>query len=298
MTWSGTGARRLARCRPIRSCNAASPWCPRGAGSFPSLTVEENLKIGGQVRKGRRAWTLDRDLCPLPDPEGTPPIPRHGPVGRPAADGRHRPRADVEPRASAVRRDQPWPCPVVIRDIYAALPRIKAGRDAALVIVEQDIGRALAVADRVYCMMEGRVTLTGPGKGRDARGDPRRLFRRSTHDGAEEAGACPRTPWGYLGGEGPPMTEPCASFIFAQIPETKGLRSALNLMTPLQPARRHDDLARRPSCRASFSAGSTRSSPAGLSLVFGIMRLVNLAHGDLIVFAAYRHTGDRRRHSG
>jgi branched-chain amino acid transport system permease protein len=26
---------------------------------------------------------------------------------------------------------------------------------------------------------------------------------------------------------------------------------------------------------------------AGLSLVFGIMRLVNLAHGDLIVFAAY-----------
>jgi len=27
------------------------------------------------------------------------------------------------------------------------------------VLVEQDIGKALAVADRVYCMMEGRVTL-------------------------------------------------------------------------------------------------------------------------------------------
>jgi ABC-type lipopolysaccharide export system ATPase subunit len=49
--------------------------------------------------------------------------------------------------------------PVVIRDIYAALPRIRAG-GAAIVLVEQDIGKALSVADRVYCMMEGRVTLT------------------------------------------------------------------------------------------------------------------------------------------
>jgi branched-chain amino acid transport system ATP-binding protein len=59
--------------------------------------------------------------------------------------------------------------PVVIRDIYAALPRIRAA-GAAVVIVEQDIGRALAVADRVYCMMEGRVTLTGRPAGitRDA----------------------------------------------------------------------------------------------------------------------------------
>jgi branched-chain amino acid transport system ATP-binding protein len=48
--------------------------------------------------------------------------------------------------------------PVVIRDIYAALPKVRyAG--AAIVVVEQDIGKALAVADRVYCMMEGRVTL-------------------------------------------------------------------------------------------------------------------------------------------
>ena len=58
--------------------------------------------------------------------------------------------------------------PVVIRDIYAAVPRIKAA-GAALVIVEQDIGRALSVADRVYCLMEGRVTLeaAAAGLGRD-----------------------------------------------------------------------------------------------------------------------------------
>ena len=50
--------------------------------------------------------------------------------------------------------------PVVIRDIYAVFPRIRAA-GASIVIVEQDIGQALKVADRVYCMMEGRITLSG-----------------------------------------------------------------------------------------------------------------------------------------
>ena len=50
--------------------------------------------------------------------------------------------------------------PIVIRDIYAALPAIKA-EGTSLVIVEQDIVQALAVADRVYCFQEGRMTLSG-----------------------------------------------------------------------------------------------------------------------------------------
>ncbi len=50
--------------------------------------------------------------------------------------------------------------PVVVRDIYAAFPRIRE-TGAAIVIVEQDIVQALKVANRVYCMMEGRITLSG-----------------------------------------------------------------------------------------------------------------------------------------
>jgi branched-chain amino acid transport system permease protein len=34
---------------------------------------------------------------------------------------------------------------------------------------------------------------------------------------------------------------------------------------------------------------------AGLSLIFGVMRLVNIAHGDLIVLAAYIALLSRRR---
>ena len=50
--------------------------------------------------------------------------------------------------------------PVVIKDIYAALPLIREG-GTSVIVVEQDIGQALRIADRVVCMMEGRVTLEG-----------------------------------------------------------------------------------------------------------------------------------------
>jgi branched-chain amino acid transport system ATP-binding protein len=49
---------------------------------------------------------------------------------------------------------------VIIKDIYAAVPKIQEA-GASLIVVEQDIGQAMKVADRVYCMMEGRVTLSG-----------------------------------------------------------------------------------------------------------------------------------------
>ncbi len=50
--------------------------------------------------------------------------------------------------------------PIVIRDIYAALPQITA-QGATAIIVEQDTGQALKVANRIYCLRQGRITLEG-----------------------------------------------------------------------------------------------------------------------------------------
>jgi len=50
--------------------------------------------------------------------------------------------------------------PIVIRDIYNAVPAIKA-QGTSILLVEQDIVQAMAVADRVYCFQEGRVSLAG-----------------------------------------------------------------------------------------------------------------------------------------
>ncbi|MET0921717.1 MAG: ATP-binding cassette domain-containing protein, partial [Xanthobacteraceae bacterium] len=50
--------------------------------------------------------------------------------------------------------------PIVVREIYGRLPSIL--RDGlSLVIVEQDVVQALAAANHVYCLQEGRVVLTG-----------------------------------------------------------------------------------------------------------------------------------------
>jgi branched-chain amino acid transport system ATP-binding protein len=50
--------------------------------------------------------------------------------------------------------------PIVIADIYAALPQVKAD-GTSIVLVEQDIVQAMKVADRVYCFQEGRLSLSG-----------------------------------------------------------------------------------------------------------------------------------------
>ncbi len=50
--------------------------------------------------------------------------------------------------------------PVVVKQVYEAIPLIKAAGTTVLV-VEQDVNQALAVADRLYCLLEGRVSLTG-----------------------------------------------------------------------------------------------------------------------------------------
>ena len=52
----------------------------------------------------------------------------------------------------------------MIKDVYAALAEIKR-RGTTVLIVEQDLTAALKAADRVYCFMEGKVSLTGrPGE--------------------------------------------------------------------------------------------------------------------------------------
>jgi branched-chain amino acid transport system ATP-binding protein len=56
--------------------------------------------------------------------------------------------------------------PVVIKDIYACLASI-AREGTTLVIVEQDINRALDASSRFYCFQEGRVALTAATRGFD-----------------------------------------------------------------------------------------------------------------------------------
>ncbi|MGO4852680.1 ABC transporter ATP-binding protein [Phaeovulum sp. W22_SRMD_FR3] len=132
---------------------------PEGRQLFPSLSVEENLLIGGQLgRKG--PWNLRRlyDLFPiLEERRAVPATALSGGQQQMVAIGR---ALMSNPELIMMDEISLGLAPVIIRQIYEALPGI-VGEGMAAIIVEQDISKALSVSRRLYCLQEGRVSLEG-----------------------------------------------------------------------------------------------------------------------------------------
>jgi branched-chain amino acid transport system ATP-binding protein len=144
---------------------------PEGRRLFHSLTVEENLMVGGYGRKLTGPWSLDRvySLFPvLRDRRAASAPILSGGQQQMAAIGR---ALMSNPRVLLCDEISLGLAPIVIADIYAALPQIKA-EGTSVVLVEQDIVQAMKVADRIYCFQEGRLSLTGR---------PRELTREEIH---------------------------------------------------------------------------------------------------------------------
>ena len=132
---------------------------PKGRQLFPSLSVEENLLIGGKVgRKG--AWDLAKvyELFPiLAERKAQASTSLSGGQQQMVAIGR---ALMANPDLVLFDEISLGLAPVVIRQIYDALPGI-VGQGMTAMIVEQDITKALSVSSRVFCLMEGRIALEG-----------------------------------------------------------------------------------------------------------------------------------------
>ncbi len=131
---------------------------PEGRRLFPSLTVEENLRVASSRRRGR--WTVDTvlDVFPLLKPR------RHMPAAtlsggeqQAVAIGR---ALMSNPRLLLLDEVSLGLAPVVVDSVYRSLGYV-IREGATVLLVEQDLTRALQVAGRVVCMLEGRVVLRG-----------------------------------------------------------------------------------------------------------------------------------------
>ena len=133
---------------------------PEGRRLFPSLSVEENLRIGAFAKRPGR-WNLARVYALFPalyDKRHAPGTSLSGGQQQMVAIGR---ALMSNPRLLLCDEVSLGLSPAVVKDIYNALPGI-CSEGLSVVLVEQDIDTAIRAASQIYCFMHGRVSLQGP----------------------------------------------------------------------------------------------------------------------------------------
>jgi branched-chain amino acid transport system ATP-binding protein len=135
---------------------------PEGRRLFASLSVEENLILGGQVkRKGR--WSLEAIYALFPilkEKRNAPSTSLSGGQQQMVAIGRG---LMSNPDLILLDELSLGLAPIVIKDIYAMLPKI-IDDGLTAILVEQDVTRALDSAQQFLCIQEGRISLEGAPK--------------------------------------------------------------------------------------------------------------------------------------
>lgn len=135
---------------------------PEGRRLFVQMTVEENLLLGRSA--GRPGdWSVERVLETFPNLKPR----RHAKAGH---------LSGGEQQATAIGRalmSNPdlllldevslGLSPLVVDRVYASLQGLISS-GTTIVLVEQDLNRALSVSNKVICMLEGRIALAGESK--------------------------------------------------------------------------------------------------------------------------------------
>ena len=145
--------------RPEKRATAGIGMVPEGRRLFPSLTLEENLKVGATyARKG--PWTFDRvyEMFPwMKDRREQRTAQMSGGEQQSVAIGR---ALVANPRVLMLDELSLGLAPVIVQRIYGMLPQILES-GVTVLLVEQDVSQALRVATHLQCLLEGHTTLEG-----------------------------------------------------------------------------------------------------------------------------------------
>jgi branched-chain amino acid transport system ATP-binding protein len=132
---------------------------PEGRRLFPSLTVEENLLMGAQAKRGG-PWSLERIYQLFPNIAE-----RKRNLGGALSGGQQQMVAIgralmTNPDLLLCDEISLGLAPVVVGELYERLAKIRE-EGMAVIVVEQDIAQASKVATKLYCLRSGRVVLEG-----------------------------------------------------------------------------------------------------------------------------------------
>lgn len=145
---------------PFRRVASGIAMVPEGRRLFVDMTVRENLLVAGE--NGRAgAWTLQTVLAALPALAPLLNVPTGGLSGgqrQAVAIGR---ALMSNPKVLLLDEVSLGLSPVAIEGLYEQLTGLKGRGDTAMLVVEQDLDRAMAFSDRVICLLEGRIALEG-----------------------------------------------------------------------------------------------------------------------------------------
>ncbi len=130
-------------------------YVPQGRRTWASLTVDEHLRLVARGTSGR--WTVERVYRMFPrlaERKGNGGAQLSGGEQQMLAIGR---ALLLDPRLLVMDEPTEGLAPVIVEQVVEALKQLAAEGEIAVLLVEQNLGVAIDVADRVAVMVNGRI---------------------------------------------------------------------------------------------------------------------------------------------